>query len=176
MSGGTRVGAGRKAVPIDLLDLEKLCSMECTDQEIAAWFGVSVRTIKNRRAQRKFGDVMRRGDAKGRISIRRAQVRQVEAGNVAMIIWLSKSRLGQRDNVASISMSLPPIKTAGDVAGAAEEVTQAIACGKISPVQGEILMRVLDMRSRMIADIQTVNRIERLEANWAAAKLLPRAA
>lgn len=176
MSGGVRPGAGRKAVPIDLIELEKLCSMGCTDQEIADWFEVSLRTIQNRRAQRKFGDVMRRGDAKGRLSIRRAQVRQVEAGNVAMIIWMGKNRLGQRDNIAGINMSLPPIKTAEDVAGAAEEVTQAILCGKISPVQGEILMRVLDMRSRMIADVQTVNRIERLEESWAAANLLPRAA
>jgi hypothetical protein len=176
MSGGTRAGAGRKAVSIDLETLEKLCSMGCSDEELAGWFGVSVRTIQNRRTQRKFADVMRRGDARGRISIRRAQVRQVEAGNVPMIIWMGKNRLGQRDNVACISMSLPPIKTAQDVADAAEEVTQAIACGRISPVQGESLMRVLDMRSRIIADVQTVSRIEKLEEDWTAANLLPRAA
>jgi hypothetical protein len=173
MSGGARAGAGRKAAQIDLLQLEQLCSMECSDQEIAGFFSVSVRTIQNRRAQRKFGDVMRRGDAKGRMSIRRAQVRQVEAGNVPMIIWMSKNRLGQKDTGGCISMSLPPIKTAEDVDVAAEEVMQAIVSGKVSPVQGESLMRVLEMRSRMIAEVQTVNRIERLEQNWTAANLLP---
>ena len=30
---------------IDLVELEKLCGLQCTDAEIAAWFGVSERTI-----------------------------------------------------------------------------------------------------------------------------------
>lgn len=95
MSGGVRARAGRKATPIDLIELEKLCSLQCSDEEIAAWFSVSVRTIQNRRAQPKFGDVMRRGKAKGKISVRRAQMRLVEAGNVPMIVWLGKNLLGQ---------------------------------------------------------------------------------
>lgn len=87
MSGGIRAGAGRKATPIDLIELEKLCSLHCSDEEIAAWFQVSLRTIQNRRAQAKFGEVMRRGQAKGKISVRRAQMRLVEAGNVPMTNW-----------------------------------------------------------------------------------------
>jgi hypothetical protein len=46
MAGGIREGAGRKAVEIDLLELEKLCSMLCSDEDIASWFGVSVRTMR----------------------------------------------------------------------------------------------------------------------------------
>jgi hypothetical protein len=38
MPGGKRIGAGRKAVKIDLGELEKLCSLQCTDEELAAWF------------------------------------------------------------------------------------------------------------------------------------------
>ncbi len=38
MSGGARQGAGRKPVKIDLEQLEKLCGLQCTDAEIAAWF------------------------------------------------------------------------------------------------------------------------------------------
>jgi len=34
---------GRK-VKIDLGELEKLCVLQCTDEEISAWFGVSTRT------------------------------------------------------------------------------------------------------------------------------------
>jgi hypothetical protein len=97
MPGGTRAGAGRKPVKIDLIELEKLCSLQCTDEDLAAFFGVSVRTIENRRKQPKFGEVMARGRAKGRISVRRAQVKLLEAGNASMGIWLGKQLLGQRD-------------------------------------------------------------------------------
>ena len=65
MPGGIRAGAGRKAAQIDLGELEKLCSMHCSDDELAAWFGVSVRTIQNRRRQPKFARVMYRGKARG---------------------------------------------------------------------------------------------------------------
>jgi hypothetical protein len=68
MHGGQRPGAGRKAVPIELEQLEKLCALQCTDAEIAAWFHVSTRTIENRRKQRQFAEAMERGRAKGRIS------------------------------------------------------------------------------------------------------------
>ena len=81
MSGGTRQGAGRKLVKIDLEQLEKLCGLQCTDAEIAAWFHVSTRTIENRRQQRKFAEAMERGRAKGRISVRRQQMKQLEAGS-----------------------------------------------------------------------------------------------
>jgi len=66
MPGGSRAGAGRKATPIDLIQLENLCALQCSDEEIASWFEVSIRTIQNRRAQAKFGEVMRRGQAKAR--------------------------------------------------------------------------------------------------------------
>jgi hypothetical protein len=97
MPGGARRGAGRKPANIDLGELEKLCSLQCTDEELAAWFGVSTRTIENRRKQPKFAEVMVRGKAKGRISVRRAQMRLLEAGNAAMGVWLGKQLLGQRD-------------------------------------------------------------------------------
>jgi hypothetical protein len=41
MTGGSRERAGRKPVRIDLTELEKLCALQCTNDEIAAWFGVS---------------------------------------------------------------------------------------------------------------------------------------
>jgi hypothetical protein len=106
MPGGARHGAGRKPVKIDLVELEKLCSVNCTDEEISAWFGVSTRTIENRRKQPKFTEVMNRGRAKGRISIRRAQMKLLESGNGAMGVWLGKQLLGQRD-VTPIELSGP---------------------------------------------------------------------
>ena len=97
MSGGKRPGAGRKAKVIDLVELEKLCALHATDEEIAAWFGVSTRTIESRRKQPKFAEVMNRGRAMGRISVRRFQMKLMEAGNPMMTVWLGKQFLGQRD-------------------------------------------------------------------------------
>jgi hypothetical protein len=101
MAGGFRKNAGRRPVKLDLAELEKLCTLQCTDEEMAAWFGVSTRTLENRRKQRAFSDVMKRGRAKGRISVRRSQMKLLEAGNSAMGIWLGKQLLGQRDVVTN---------------------------------------------------------------------------
>ena len=106
MPGGSRRGAGRKAINIDLVELEKLSSLQCTDEEVAAWFGVSVRTIESRRKQPQFAEVMDRGKAKGRISVRRAQMKLLESGNGTMGVWLGKQLLGQRD-VTPIELSGP---------------------------------------------------------------------
>jgi hypothetical protein len=97
MQGGHRPGAGRKPVPIDTAELEKLSVLQCTNAEIAAWFGCSERTIEKRSKEPKLAEVIARGKGKGRISIRRAQMKLLESGNAAMGIWLGKQFLGQRD-------------------------------------------------------------------------------
>ena len=101
MSEPRKPNRGRKPVEIDLESLEKLCQLQCTDQEIAGWFGVSTRTIENRRKQPEFAEVMERGRAKGRISVRRAQMKMLEGGNGTMGVWLGKQVLGQRDVVTT---------------------------------------------------------------------------
>jgi hypothetical protein len=106
MTGGKRPGAGRKAIKIDLVELEKLCVLQCTDEEMAAWLGVSVRTLESRRKQPQFAEVMNRGKVKGRISVRRAQMKLLDAGNATMGVWLGKQLLGQRD-VTPIEVSGP---------------------------------------------------------------------
>jgi hypothetical protein len=84
---------------IDLAELEKLAAMQCTDEEIAAWFGVTTRTIERRRKVRRFNEVMERGKAKGRVSVRRMQLKLLEQGNATMGVWLGKQVLGQTDQV-----------------------------------------------------------------------------
>ncbi len=88
-----------KTARIDLAELEKLCGLQCTDEEIAAWFGVTTRTIERRRKMNKFAEVMSRGRAEGRISIRRMQLKLLEAGNATMGVWLGKQILGQSDEI-----------------------------------------------------------------------------
>ena len=115
--GGKRPGAGRKPVHIDLVELEKLCSIQCTDEEIAAFFGVTSRTIANKRRKPEYAEAMKRGKAKGCVSVRRAQFRLIEKGNAQMAIWLGKQMLGQRD-VTPIELSGPqskPLKISWEV-------------------------------------------------------------
>lgn len=96
-----------RRVEIDLTELEKLCSLQCTDEEIAAWFGISTRTIERRRRELKFAEVMARGKAKGRISVRRMQMKLLEQGNATMGVWLGKQLLGQTDHSVSEVHSAP---------------------------------------------------------------------
>jgi len=91
----------RPKVKIDLAELEKLCVMQCADDEVAAFFGVSTRTIERRRQVKKFNDIMDRGKAKGRLSVRRHLFRLAGGGNVAAAIFLSKNLLGYKDYVNS---------------------------------------------------------------------------
>jgi hypothetical protein len=89
----------RPEANIDLVELEKLCGMQCTDEEIAAFFGVSTRTIERRRKVKRFSEVMDRAKAKGRVSVRRSLFRLAAAGNIAASIFLAKNLLGYRDVV-----------------------------------------------------------------------------
>ncbi len=106
MRGGKRSGAGRKPVAIDLGELEKLCALQCTNEEISAWFGCSVRTIEKFSQKAEVREITNRGRAKGRISVRRAQMKMLDAGNATMGIWMGKQLLGQRD-VTPIELSGP---------------------------------------------------------------------
>ena len=91
----------RPKAKIDLAELEKLCAMQCTDEEIAAFFGVSTKTVERRRKVQRFSDVMEHARAKGRVSVRRNLFRLASNGNVAASIFLAKNLLGYRDVVAN---------------------------------------------------------------------------
>ena len=91
----------RPKAKIDLAELEKLCVMQCTNEEVAAFFGVSTRTIERRRKTAKFSEVMERARAKGRVSVRRALFRLANNGQIAAAIFLSKNLLGYKDYVNS---------------------------------------------------------------------------
>jgi hypothetical protein len=84
---------------IDLAELEKLAAMQCTDEEVAAWFGVNVRTIERKCKDPAFVETIERGRAKGKISLRRSQLKMVDQGNPAMAIWLGKQYLNQTDEI-----------------------------------------------------------------------------
>jgi hypothetical protein len=86
---------------IDLEEMEKLYGLQCTDEEVASFFGVSIRTIVRRRQVRTFQEAKDRALAKGRVSVRRNLFRLSAGGNVAATIFLAKNLLGYKDYVAN---------------------------------------------------------------------------
>src|ERR1017187_3427746 len=111
MHGGKRAGAGRKPSSIDLGELEKLCSLQCTDEDVAGVFGVKGRTIERRRQREPaFAAAMGRGRAKGRVSMRRGLHVQALKGNTAALIFLAKNVLDYRDarNAGAIPINNGP--------------------------------------------------------------------
>jgi hypothetical protein len=111
MRGGKRPNAGRRSVQIDVVELEKLCALQCTHAELAAWFNVSPRTIEARRKQPQFYGAMERGKAKGRISVRRAQMRLLEAGNATMGVWLGNSCSGRKTSLPTNTPARPVVRS-----------------------------------------------------------------
>lgn len=114
MPGGARPGSGRKPVNINLVEMEKLYALQCTDEEIAAWFGISSRTIERRRKQPQFREIIERGRAKGRVSLRRHLWGLASRGNPAANIFLAKNLLGYRDvvNTEHSGLAGAPIRIA----------------------------------------------------------------
>jgi hypothetical protein len=116
--------------PIDLVELEKLCALQCTQVEIAAFFEVSVPTIERRQRDSAFREIMDRGYAKGRISVRRKQMQLLEAGSNTMAVWLGKQLLGQKDrtevsgpNNGAIDINVSPKdELRGRILGIAERI------------------------------------------------------
>src|ERR1019366_18465 len=62
-------------------------------------FGVQVRTIERRRHKEcAFAAAMKRGKAKGRISLRRQlYIQAIQHGNIPALLFLAKNQLGLRD-------------------------------------------------------------------------------
>lgn len=87
---------------IDWDEFDRLCRIQCTQVEIAAWFNCSIETISNAVKRDKgmlFEEYYKQKKGFGRISLRRSQMRLAEGGNPAMLIWMGKQWLGQKDNI-----------------------------------------------------------------------------
>jgi len=84
--------AGRKPIAIDLALIERAAALGLTVEEIADLLGVSRWTI-----ERRADAALQRGRAKLALRLRRMQWRAAKRGSAAMLIWLGKQYLGQRD-------------------------------------------------------------------------------
>jgi hypothetical protein len=101
-------GGGRPFIEIDLAELEKLCRLNCTVEEVAAFFGVSKRTIEYRiENDPQFKELIEQGRANGKLSVRRKQFHHLEDDNVPMAIFLGKVLLGQRETTEQVNEHQP---------------------------------------------------------------------
>ena len=93
---------GRPKIKIDYETVEKLAAMMCTQEEIASYFDCDVRTLQR---DAEFCQVFKKGIDKGKMSMRRTQMKMAEAGNATMSIWLGKQYLGQRDKIEQTNVN-----------------------------------------------------------------------
>ena len=99
---------GRPKIEIDFAEVDKLCQIQCTGEEIASFFGISYDTLE-RRCKEQFkvslAEYIKEKSAKGKSSLRRLQWKAAMNGSVTMLIWLGKQYLGQTDKTNYIDES-----------------------------------------------------------------------
>jgi hypothetical protein len=100
--------------------------------------------------------------------VRKLIARALEGDVPALRICMDRIMPAPRD--ACVPIKLPKIKSAGDVATAAEKVTRNIGKGVLSPAEGETIMNILESQSRVIESAGTEKRVETLEDYLATAK------
>ena len=94
---------GRPRKEINQTEFEKLCMLQCTQNEICAWFDISDKTLFSwcqRTYKMTFSDIFAIKKEKGKISLRRTQWQLAEK-SPAMAIFLGKQHLGQKDDVGN---------------------------------------------------------------------------
>jgi hypothetical protein len=92
---------GRPRKEIDRDQFEKLCSLQCTEEDIAGWFDVSVDTIERfckREYDSTFADVFAKKRVAGLISLRKAGF-DLAKKNASVHIFYAKNYLGMRDSI-----------------------------------------------------------------------------
>lgn len=89
---------GRPRKELDINQIKTLAEIGCTCSEIAAVMSCSENTLRA-----NFCDIIKSGVESGNASLRHHQFKAAKAGSVAMLIWLGKQRLGQRDVVETVA-------------------------------------------------------------------------
>ena len=86
------MGAGRPRINLEPEQVRKLAAIHCTVDEIADVMAVSRDTI-----YRNYKNELDMGRAEGKMTLRADQLKAARNGSGAMLIWLGKQILGQKD-------------------------------------------------------------------------------
>ena len=90
---------GRPKKIINREQFEKLCALQCTQEEICGVLGVNSDTLNKfckKEYKATFSEVFKEKRQRGKMSLRRSQFKLAEK-NATMAIWLGKQYLDQRD-------------------------------------------------------------------------------
>ena len=116
--------AGAVRTDVDLAVVRRAASIGCPPEEIAVLLGFARSGFYNRmKIDADVRQAVEDGRAEGRATLRRAQWQAAMNGVPAMLIWLGKQHLGQRD------MSQIEHNHRGSVATASDADLLAIATG-----------------------------------------------
>ncbi len=91
-------------------EVDKLCAIFATKQEIADFFGLTPYEFDCRLLEEKgmqFSDYFTIKSARGKLSLRRAQMQAALGGNVTMQRFLGIQHLGQSDNPIDQEGNIP---------------------------------------------------------------------
>lgn len=123
---------GRPQVPIDWERVDELLEAGCIGTEVAAVFGLHYETFYDRVYQHYkigFTEYASAKRAKGESAIREAQFNKAlgktKKGDNAMLIWLGKQRLNQRESIAEFSVSPEALKPLHQVMGQFAQAQEA---------------------------------------------------
>ncbi len=113
MARPNKINGGRPKIPIDFREVEKLCRLQCTEQEIAGWFHCSVDTIERRCREETgvtFAEYFTKHRVTGKIALRRNLFRLSEK-HPSMAIFLAKNWLGMSERQELTGAGGGPIQT-----------------------------------------------------------------
>lgn len=88
--------------------VDYMCMIHCTGEEIAGVLGMDYDTLNRNCKEQKgmfISEYIKQHQNGGKMSLRRAQWKSAENGNVTMQIWLGKQWLGQKEQ-AEIDLSV----------------------------------------------------------------------
>lgn len=92
----------RPRIELNWTEIDKLCALQCTQEEIAQFCECSVDTLERasqREHEMSFAEYFEEKRGKGKIALRRQQWQVAMKGNVSMLIWLGKQYLNQKDKI-----------------------------------------------------------------------------
>ena len=91
----------KNLTPKEWESVDYMCMIHCTGEEIAGVLGMDYDTLNRNCKDQKgmyISDYIKRHQAGGKMSLRRAQWKAAEGGNVTMQIWLGKQWLDQKES------------------------------------------------------------------------------
>jgi len=91
---------GRPLIKIDWEVVGRLCHIQCTGPEISEFLNICIDTLTDASKREKgmlFSEYIKIKSAGGKASLRRMQWKAAGKGQPALLIWLGKQYLGQKD-------------------------------------------------------------------------------